>query len=317
MLKITTRSIVDELKSRGVPVEILEERYGLVRYRVGDQWRLLRSSITDEASWLGGFIARDKRITHALLEDEDLRQPATVSFENEALALGFMNHHEQIVVKPTDGGHGNGVTVGVRTESALHRAIVVAKQASRGGEVILQEQVSGNDIRVLIIGGSFAAGALRIPAEVTGDGEHTIRQLIDLENNDNVKRGNNYSKRLNFIDHEAAERFLGERIDNGVPAQGEVVRVAGPANIGAGGTSVNVTDKIPAGIIKKAERVAELLKLPTCGVDFMVSDAEDAASYRFIEVNACPSFGLHLFPAVGEPEPVAEAFVNHLLQEAK
>ena len=49
----------------------------------------------------------------------------------------------------------------------------------------------------------------------------------------------------------------------------------------------------------------------------MVSDAEDAASYRFIEVNACPSFGLHLFPAVGEPEPVAEAFVNHLLQEAK
>lgn len=313
MLKITAKTIVDELRRRNVPVEILEERYGIIRYKNGDNWRLLRSSASDDASWLGSFVARHKQLTHEFLRDEDLGDPATMQYSDEASAVAFLQTHEQVVVKPTDAGHGNGVTTGIRTKEALLNAIASAQRASRSGTVILQEQLRGEDVRVLIIGGTYAAAALRTPATVVGDGKRTLRQLIERENEQNEGRGSNYQKRLNYIDIAAAEIFLGGRIDADTPALGEVVRVTGPANIGMGGTSMNLTSELPEQIIRKSERIAKKLGLPTCGVDFMVEDPADAASYRFIEVNACPSFGLHLFPTIGRPEPVAVKLVDYLL----
>jgi cyanophycin synthetase len=315
MLKITARSILDELEKRDIPTEVLEERYGLIRYRHLDRWHLLRSCASENSSWLGSFVARHKQISHDFLKEEKVHEPSTALYQDDEQALAFMERYGTIVVKPTDGGHGDGVTVGVKKPAALRRALKVARTHGRSGSVILQEQVGGDDVRILIVGGTYTAAALRIPAQVVGDGKHTVRELIDIENQDNGKRGKDYAKRLNFIDVIAAERYLGNKINTLIPDADETVRVTGPANIGAGGTSVNVTDEVPTIIRKRAERIADLLHLPTCGVDFMTTDVSDPESYRYIELNACPSFGLHLFPTIGEPEPVAKKFVDYLLEQ--
>lgn len=313
MLKITAKSIIEELKKRGVPVEVIDERISLARYQRHGEWHLFRSSTPAMTSNVGYRIANQKHLALKVLSDVDLQSPATETYTDDSAAKQFLSRYGTVVVKPTDSSHGNGVTVDITSDKALLRAIKAAQAIDSKGAALLQEQVEGTDLRVLIIGGRFAAAALRIPAEITGDGVSTLRECIENENTCNPDRGENYRKRLNLIDMTAAERYLGTRIDTEKPVKGEVVRVTGPANIGTGGRSVDVTDTVPAEITQKAEQISKILGLPTCGVDFMVRDPSDVQSYRYIEVNACPSFGLHLFPSEGRARPVAKLYVDFIM----
>ena len=69
---------------------------------------------------------------------------------------------------------------------------------SRSGDVVVETYVAGNDYRCLVIGGKVAAIAERVPASVTGDGEHTVRELVDIANAD-PRRGIGHEKVLTRI----------------------------------------------------------------------------------------------------------------------
>lgn len=316
MLKITAYHIRKELEARGIKTEVVAERYGLMRYFHDGEWKLLRSCMTMGASGVGILVAKHKDIAHHIARSVGVRIPVSQLFTTMKSAHSFLREHGTVIVKPTDNGHGNGVTVNISSKRHLEIATKTARRASRSGGVLVQEHVKGEDVRVLVVGNKVAAAAKRVPAEVTGDGKHTPRQLIEIENADPTKRSKGYSSGMSQISIKAAEAYLGEAIDNVVPTAGASVRVNGPANIGAGGTSVDMTMDVPTDIALKAERISVLLGLPTCGVDFIVDDVADPERYHFIEVNACPSFGLHLYPTVGTARPVASLFVDNLLGES-
>ena len=102
------------------------------------------------------------------------------------------------VLKPLDGNHGRGVALNLRTEEDVRAAFAVAMRESRSGDVVVESYITGNDYRVLVIGGKLAAVAERVPASVTGDGEHTIRELVDATNAD-PRRGIGHEKVLTKI----------------------------------------------------------------------------------------------------------------------
>ena len=89
-----------------------------------------------------------------------------------------------VVVKPLDGNHGRGVSLDLRTEEDVRRAYPIALDESRSRDVVVESYVTGNDYRVLVIGGKLAAVAERVPASVIGDGKLTVRQLVEKENAD-------------------------------------------------------------------------------------------------------------------------------------
>ena len=66
------------------------------------------------------------------------------------------------------------------------------------GTSIVETYITGNDYRCLVIGGKIAAVAERVPASVTGDGEQTIRELVDITNAD-PRRGIGHEKVLTRI----------------------------------------------------------------------------------------------------------------------
>jgi D-alanine-D-alanine ligase-like ATP-grasp enzyme len=113
----------------------------------------------------------------------------------------------------------------------------------------------------------------------------------------------NVKKQLNYIDVAAAKRYLGERMQE-IPAKDIEVTVVGTANIGTGGIAIDVTKRLDPRLKDMAEKMAREVDIPVCGVDFIMNDQE----INFIEINASPSFGLHVNPSVGEPQPVVEAF---------
>jgi cyanophycin synthetase len=295
---------------RGWKVSLVNESLGLVRYTdTKGRVHYSQSVLTAATNAWQILVAKNKDLLYALAPDWGVAIPVTSYYENPGQAKDFLKSHTQIVVKPKDGAHGRGVTTHITTEEKLESAIELAQTLS--GRVLLQEHVTGDDYRLLFIDGDCRASAIRQPATVTGDGEHTIKQLVELENQ-RPERGENYQTRMNRIDLEAAGRFLDQKLTD-VPSEGEKVQVVGPANIGIGGSAQDVTDATPPAVLALANTVVQKLGLALAGIDIIYNPRNGPV---LIEINANPSFGLHMLPQAGSPQPVADDFLDWLERSA-
>ena len=156
-----------------------------------------------------------------------------------------------LVVKPAVGLNGAGVTVDIRTESALEAAWNHAKQFH--DTIVMEELVEGVDIRVILIGGKAKAAYIRVPANVVGDGINTVEQLMEQKNRLRLKHPH-LSKNL-IVPDDYSDSYLsrqGHSFDS-VPPAGEIVFLHLKANISRGGDSVNITDYLHPDLMRLAE----------------------------------------------------------------
>lgn len=304
----TPTYIYEELKRRKVKVEIISEEDMLMRYYHDGRWRFIKGCFDETASVLAMKFCNDKRLTEYIAKQVKLKLPASERFESEAQAMRFIERHGPVVIKPVDTAHGNGISMNVKSRTGLKKALALAKKFSNKPP-LLQQFVQGSDVRMLIIDGKFAAAVRRVPATVVGDGEHTIAELIDIENNRPV-RSKSISGKLKIISLHAARAYLSRKIRK-VPKKGEKVEVVGVSNTSMGGHAEDYTDQVPKAAIKHAEAFAQKLRMPLCGVDIILGEDDD---YSFIEANSSPGFGPHHHPRVGKERDVTAKFVDMLLK---
>lgn len=310
-MRTTATLVYDELMSRGIDVQHVSLTNGsFFLFEYHNKLRTMSGVSTDLSSATSRTICNNKNITTQVANRLGINVPATELYTTDESASEFLHAHGTIVVKPIDGAHGNGVTINVTSADLLTEALARARRNSASGGIILQQQVTGSDFRLLVIGDHVVAVSERVAASVMGDGVHTFKELILSENDRNVMRGENYEKALNYIDIEAAQLFLNDRI-NDIPPQGEVFIVVGTANMGTGGTAINRTGEMPIAMIKQAERIVKEIGAFSCGVDFMYDSDND--QWYLIELNGSPSFGLHHLPSEGSAINVAKIFVDKLL----
>lgn len=310
-MNTSVRYIVEELQKRDIHPDILELPNGgtLLNFFYAGSFRFISGVSPDLSASTGRTISNDKYIAHILATKLGISSPETILYTDTQVAKAFLKKHARVVVKPLDGAHGDGITTNVTNEKELTMALEKATKVS--ASVLLQEYVEGDDYRVLVIDGEVVAASLRTPAAVTGDGVHTIRELIDHENKTNQLRGSNYTKPQNYIDVRAAELYLGKVI-NSIPEKGEPVNVVGTANIGTGGAAENKTSELPPSLKIESARFAKATGLFICGVDFLYDTVK--GKWYFIEVNSSPSFGLHVSPLKGDSIDVHKVFVERLLK---
>ena len=148
-------------------------------------------------------------MTNKLLGAAGLPVPRSevVRTEDDAVAaakrIGF-----PVVTKPLDGNHGRGVGLDITTDRTTRAGFKRALKESRNGRVVVESFVTGHDYRVLVIGGRMVAIAQRVPAHVIGDGKRTVRQLVELTNQD-PRRGIGHEKVLTRIKiDDAAEELV-------------------------------------------------------------------------------------------------------------
>ncbi len=311
----TTRALVEAARARGIPVLRLDD-FSLVQLGYGSRQRRLRASITGATAHIAVEIAADKSLTKRLLSEAGLPVPrGTVVRTADAAAEEAARFGYPIVVKPLDGNHGRGVSTDLHSEDAVRSAFDRAAAHSR--RVIVEQQVAGNDHRILVVGGKVVAVAERVPARVIGDGLHRIEQLIADVNAD-PRRGVGHENVLTRIVADAAmEKLLaksGRSLDS-VPMAGEEVVLRETANLSTGGTAVDRTDAIHPDTVAIAEQVAAVVGLDVCGIDFLTRDiarpiAETGGG--IVEVNAAPGFRMHLEPSSGTPRDVAGPVIDAL-----
>ena len=289
----STQALIDEAVSRDIPF-IRLDRHSLVQFGHGVHQQRIRATMTSKTSAIGVDVASDKSLTNRLLDSAGLPVPRAdvVETEDAAVAsakrIGF-----PCVLKPLDGNHGRGVHLDLRSEEAVRAAFPGALGQSRTGVVVVESYVTGNDYRCLVIGGKVAAIAERVPASVTGDGEHTVRQLVDLANAD-PRRGIGHEKVLTRIkvDEAAIElvRAQGFELDD-VPPEGTWIKLALTGNMSTGGTSIDRTIEAHPDNVEIAETAAGIVGLDVAGIDFICPDIATPVRETggaIVEVNAAP-----------------------------
>jgi len=313
----STQAILDEAASRDIPWIRLNE-YSLVQLGWGRYQQRIRATMTSRTSSLAVDIAGDKDMTRRLLAAAGLPVPRgeTVTTEDEAVAaakrIGF-----PVVTKPLDGNHGRGVGLDLRTERDVRRGFERAAKEARRGQVVVESLVTGNDYRVLVIGGRMVAVAQRVPAHVIGDGAHTVAELVEIANQD-PRRGIGHEKVLTRIrvDDEAVALVAkqGYAMDD-VPPEGAFVKLAATGNMSTGGISIDRTWEAHEENVEIAEEAAQVIGLDVAGIDFLVPDISQPVRETggaIVEVNAAPGFRMHTHPTEGEPQFVAKHVVDLL-----
>ncbi len=313
----STQAIVDEAVSRDIPW-IRLDRSSLVQLGQGVHQQRIRATMTSRTSAIAVDIASDKSVTNSLLSSAGLPVPKSRVVRSEAAAVeAAAQIGYPCVVKPLDGNHGRGVALDLRTDDDVRRAFGPAYDESRNGDVVVETFVTGNDYRVLVIGGKLAAVAERVPASVVGDGKHTVRELVEIENAD-PRRGIGHEKVLTRIRvTPGAEELVakqGFQID-GAPPKGQRVMLAATGNMSTGGTSVDRTHEAHPDNVEIAETAARVVGLDVAGIDFIAPDITLPVREKggaIVEVNAAPGFRMHTNPTEGEPQFVAKPVIDLL-----
>ena len=311
----STAVLVEEARRRGIPVRRLDDR-SLVQLGHGKNLRRIRATTCDHTSMIAADIAQNKDQTKRMLHGIGLAVPGGSVAESIEQALGIARQiGYPILLKPLAGNQGHGISPRLDTEDAVREAW--SRLAETYSELLVERFVEGRDFRVLVVDGCVVAAAERIPAHVTGDGEHTIRELIDQANRD-PRRGDGHHNILTRIPtDEVTGEFLAQsgRSLETVPARGERVVLRPTANLSTGGTSIDRTDELHPDNVTACEMAANVIGLDIAGLDVLTPDIsvpfqENGAV--IIEINAAPGIRMHTHPVEGKPRDVAGAILDML-----
>ena len=314
----STGAIVQAAVARGIPYRRLTEG-SMVQFGWGSRQRRIQAAETGETSAIAESIAQDKELTKALLHAAGVPVPHGRSVTDaEDAWKAAQEIGGPVVVKPRDGNQGKGVAVNVRTRDEVLTAFAVAQGISN--DVIVERYITGHDFRLLVVGKHLVAAARRAPPQITGDGTHTIGQLIEEVNRD-PRRGSGHATSLTKIRVDDIARATmakqGYTVDS-VPPKGTLVVLRNNANLSTGGTATDVTEDVHPEMAARAVEAAQMVGLDICGVDVVcenvIQPLEDQGG-GIVEVNAAPGLRMHLQPSFGKGRPVGEAIISTMFPE--
>lgn len=314
----STASIVSAATDRGIPHIRLNDG-NLVQLGYGARQRRIWTAETEKTSAIGEGIAGDKDLTKTLLRacGVPVPQGQVVASADEAWEVA-QDLGLPVAVKPGDGNHGRGVTLDLNREEDVRAAFELARK--HGREVLVERCISGDEHRLLVVGGRLVAAARGESAWIVGDGVHTVRELIDLQINSDPRRGTTEAHPLNRLDLSEDDvirldlQRQGLQPDSIVEA-GRRVLVQRNGNV-----AIDCTDEVHPEVAFQAGLAARAVGLDIAGVDLVCEDVGrplEAQGGAIVEVNAGPGLLMHLKPAIGKPRPVGQAIVEHLFSDAE
>jgi cyanophycin synthetase len=311
----STGNIVDAAVTRGIPYRRLTKG-SMVQFGWGARQRRIQAAEVDSTSAIAESIAQDKDLTKQLLRAAGVPVPLgrPVTDVKDAWAVA-QEVGLPVVVKPQDGNQGKGVTVNIIDRDHLEIAFRAALEY--GSTVMVEKYLPGNDFRLLVVGDRLVAAARRDPPQVIGDGEHTVRQLVDLVNAD-PRRGEGHATSLTKIrfDEIAVARLRVQGLTpDSVPAKGQRVVLRNNANLSTGGTATDVTDDVHPEVAARAIAAAQMVGLHICGVDVICESVLrplEEQNGGIVEVNAAPGLRMHISPSYGKGRNIGAAVIDQM-----
>lgn len=298
--------------------EIFEIQYRDARIRVSQNYTPIDDPVTLA-------LAGNKPLVHKLLAREGLPIPRYAEFTLNDMqeARAFLTEARgACVVKPArNTGAGQGVMPGIRSASQLVRAAAAA--AAHGGNVLIEEQVEGDNYRLLYLDGRLVDAILRKPPTVTGDGTSTIRELVRRANADRAIHGIERAQDLLTVNQDMRLTLGKQGLSlASVPETGTVVTLKTVVFENRSTDNISVSRTLCDAVIEAGARAAAVVGARLAGVDIITGNPGVPlveAGGVILEVNTTPGYYYHYHKADGRC-PVAvyvlEALLNNHHKQA-
>ncbi len=314
----STACIVDAATDRKIPFIRLTEG-NLVQLGYGAAAHRIWTAETDQTSAIAESISRDKDLSKTLLKACGIPVPEGRIVDSAADAWEAAEEIGlPVVVKPSDGNHGRGVSTELMTEAEVKAAFSLADD--EGSSVIVERYVRGNEHRLLVVGGKLAAATRGESVFLTADGKSTVSMLIDEQINSDPRRGEGEECPLSLVllDDDAAARFeltrQGYTADS-IPPVATKVLIQRNGNV-----AFDVTDLVHPEVAETVALAARIVGLDIAGIDLVAEDISRPLAQQggaIVEINAGPGLLMHLKPASGQAQPVGRAIVDSLFAEGE
>ena len=308
----STACIVEAATQRGLPHFRLFPKGNLVQLGMGAAQQRIWTAESDLTGAIGQDIAADKALTKRLLSNAGLPTPNGEIASSPAQAWMIAQRIGlPVVVKPLDGNRARGVTLNLHDQDSMEAAWHLAK--SEGTQVMVERYIRGYEHRVLVVGGAVVAATRGEQLSVTGDGCHSVHDLVQTQINNHPRCLIDMTvERIDMARNTKVHMELQRQqlTAQSTPAEGQCVVLLRTGNL-----TVDCTDDVHPDIARCAILAARTIGLDIAGIDLVVQDIRQplaAQGGAMIEVNAGPSLLMHLRPVHGQPRAVGEAIGRHL-----
>lgn len=309
-------------------------RRGLtLKFYLDDQQKGIRYSLSDENKThhfngsSGDFntkeafdICENKALTTVYLEANNIPVPRGSTFNEKNKEKEIVTYAKQLgyplVVKPTDGSGGASVFANIKNEQGLIKAIKYIKEKQQYKEIIVQEHVTGDEVRVYVLNRKVLAAANRLPANVVGDGYQTIAQLI-REKNELRKNVPHLFHRPIKMDLQVRQLIEQENYTlESVLPKDKRVYLSKTSNVSTGGDPIDITNELTEDQRDIAVGASKAIPgLTHSGVDIIIN--KETGKTVVLEVNTRPGIGSHLFPIEGEAIDIPKAIIDLYFPKTK
>jgi cyanophycin synthetase len=322
----STYLIAAEAEKRGIVVNKIftkgaMAKSGQIELRYKKHEEVIIGQRLSKTDCIGYWVAKNKELAKYFFREAGLKVATGGIFyakEVEAIVKFCNKAKYPIVLKPVAGTHGSKVFLDVGSDRDVKRLLKNFK-----GKVIVEKQYGGEEYRLLATNKKFLAAIHRVPANVVGDGVHTVKELIEIKNED-PRRGKGHKKSLVKIRiDKTVKEYLkqtGNKLSR-IPLKDETIYLRTNSNISTGGDSYDVTDIIHPAVKKLAVKVINSIPgLALGGIDYLTKDVTKAPSnrnYIIIEVNDSPMISMHHIPYQGVERNIAKEMIDMIFPETK
>jgi D-alanine-D-alanine ligase-like ATP-grasp enzyme len=297
-----------EAKRRGIIMQSLRifgKENDSYRVKINGRWIYFSGLPRPEyMPGTGEWWMDDKALVKKKLIKAGIPVPMGGSFSSyRQLKKMFDSLQKPVIIKPRLGSRGRHTTTYIYTEEQLKKAFIIAKQLCYW--VVMEEHLVGSVYRGTMIDGKFTGNLRGDPPRITGDGVHTIRELITIKNM------HRHPEIHDVVIKPHMEIFLARNnrtLDDVLPA-GETIDLSEKIGVSYGGNSSEDTSITHPETIKILEAAAAAIGDPLIGFDFIIEYIDrppHTQKWGIIECNGVPFINLHHDPIEGPSNNVAQ-----------
>ena len=323
-MELSTQAVIEDAMKIGLKVQVIDENDQFLRLEYKGKIEYVKNgNMTSKDSYISPLIMENKIVTKKILDEQGFRVPRGYEISNLEEAVKIFNYvkNKPIVIKPKSTNFGLGISIfkhGTTSLDDYSKAIKFALKEDK--DVLIEEFIEGTEYRFFVIEGKTKAVLLRVPANVEGDGKHTIRELVKIKNG-NPLRGDAKKTPLKKIElGEIEELQLKEQGFNfeTVLENGEIAYLRENSNISTGGDSIDMTDEVHQSYKELAVKITDAMMAKVCGVDLIIPNIKKEVTkenYGVIEANFNPMMMMHIYPHQGKSRRLSIDILKMLFPE--
>lgn len=307
-LELSTQILIKEALLKGLKVEVLDRGENFIAISSSSRTEYIKQATkTSLDTYATALVMENKAITKRVLLDNAVSVPSGGIYTDIKMAIDdYLEYREKkIVVKPNNTNFGIGITILDQgfTKEDFQKGLELAFNNDK--TILIETFFPGDEYRFTVINGEVAGILQRVPANVTGDGNLTIKKLVNRKNLDKL-RGVGYRKPLEKLKVGEEETFYLKNqgiTPDYIPKKDEIVYLRENSNISTGGDSLDFTDLIDISYKKEAIKAAKAVGAVITGVDMMIQDINRErtdTNSTIIELNFNPAIHIHCYPYRGE-----------------